>query len=1040
MSERDIFIAALQKDDPAERRAYLDEVCAGQPQRREQVEALLRLHENAGSFLARPAVEPAGTGPFTPPPDAAGPAAPEGPGTVLGPYKLLEQLGEGGMGTVFMAEQTQPVRRKVALKVIKAGMDSKQVLARFEAERQALALMDHPNIARVLDAGCTDTGRPYFVMELIKGVPITTYCDEKRLTPRQRLELFVPVCQAVQHAHQKGIIHRDLKPSNILAALYDGIPVVKIIDFGVAKATGQQLTERTLFTGFGAVVGTLEYMSPEQAELNQLDIDTRSDVYSLGVLLYELLTGTTPLERKRLKETSLLEVLRLIREEEPPRPSTRLSTTEERTTLAARRGLEPRQLSAVVRGELDWIVMKALEKDRDRRYETAGAFAADVQHYLGDEPVAACPPSAWYRLRKFVRRNRGPVLAASVFVLLLVAGVVGSAIGLLRALAAERETSNALAQVTAEQERTRTALAQVTAEQEKTRTALAAETAAREQTREAMETLTDDMLEILFARHPEPDEFEKEFLLKVLRFSEALTQRSGTTAEARFTRARDHYKVAHLHGLLGEPSEALKWYRQTAILLEQLADELPNVAEYQHKLARTQDHIGLLLLDSRKETEAEAALRRGIALETKLERDFPRVTEYRAELARIYIDLAVLLERQRKYVEANKARREAIERQEQLTREAGARPDYLRDLAHARSGLAHLLHKQGDPAEAEKVLGLALTVQRKQVEEFPALPRCRRELADSLHILGIVLADRKEEEKAETIMRESLALRKKLTEDFPYVSLYRRQLANGTQDLAFLLVRRRKAEDAEVAYLEAIDLWEKLIARAGPLPGYNQALAASLDGLGHLRRMTNRPVEAQSTWQRTRLLRKQLTDECPDVPDYHNDLAGTLGNLATLHNQRREFVAAVPLLEEALPHNQAALKANPRNPVYREFLRNNLQTLAQSYRGLDDHVRLAATAEELAGCGRDAAMDRYIAACILCDCAVLADGDTRLGADRRQELARAYADRALALLRQAVGHGFKNVAALKRNPDLKPLHNRREFVQLLAELEGQTDK
>src|SRR5207302_229801 len=291
-------------------------------------------------------------------------------------------------------------------KDIKPGMDSTTVLARFEAERQALALMDHPNIAKVLDAGTTEMGRPYFVMELVKGIPITKFCDENHLTPKERLELFIPVCQAIQHAHQKGVIHRDLKPSNLLVALYDGKPVPKVIDFGVAKAVGQPLTEKTLVTGFGNIIGTLEYMSPEQAEINQLDIDTRSDIYSLGVLLYELLTGSTPFSKKDLKKAGMLEMLRVIREEEPSKPSTKLSTAEGLPTLAANRGTEPAKLTRLLRGELDWIVMKALEKDRRRRYETANGFAMDVQRYLADEPVLAGPPSAWYRLRKFVRRNR----------------------------------------------------------------------------------------------------------------------------------------------------------------------------------------------------------------------------------------------------------------------------------------------------------------------------------------------------------------------------------------------------------------------------------------------------------------------------------------------------------------------------------------------------------------------------------------------------------------------------------------------------------
>jgi eukaryotic-like serine/threonine-protein kinase len=420
-----IFDRALEINPTAERDDFVLRECADDAELRAKVQVLLGAYDQAGSFLESP---PVGVQVATvdQPPCVT-------PGTLVGPYKLLQPIGEGGMGTVYMAEQTEPVRRTVALKLIKAGMDSRQVLARFGAERQALALMDHPHIAQVFDAGTTNDGRPYFVMELVKGIPITRFCDERRLTLRERLELAIPVCQAVQHAHQKGVIHRDLKPSNVLISLYDGKPVPKVIDFGVAKATGPRLTDETLCTEFGAVVGTLEYMSPEQAELNQLDIDTRSDIYSLGVLLYELLTGSTPLEHKRLKAVLFLEVLRVIREEESPRPSHRLSTTEELPSIAACRNSEPRKLRGLVRGELDWIVMKALEKDRNRRYETANDLAADLRRYLDDKPVEACPPSAGYRLCKLVRRHRGPVLAVALMLLALLAGVVGTTWGLIRA-------------------------------------------------------------------------------------------------------------------------------------------------------------------------------------------------------------------------------------------------------------------------------------------------------------------------------------------------------------------------------------------------------------------------------------------------------------------------------------------------------------------------------------------------------------------------------------------------------------------------------
>ena len=458
MNEESIFSRALELEIGSEREQFLDSACGNDLAQRRKIERLLAEHANPDSFLIRGGA--AGDGEVTE--SAPGQSIPTDSDRI-GAYRLLHRLGEGGMGTVYLAEQQQPVRRRVAVKVIKQGMNTRQFIARFEAERQALAMMDHPNIAKVLDAGCTEDGRPYFVMELVKGIPITEFCDQNRLPTTQRLELFVHVCQAVQHAHQKGIIHRDLKPSNVLVAMYDNQPVPKVIDFGVAKATHQPLTEHTLCTIPGQIVGTWEYMSPEQAILNQLDVDTRTDIYSLGVILYELLTGKTPLDLKSLKPEALEERLRRIREEEPSRPSLRVSSLgQAAASMAAYRNTESDSLSRSLRGDLDWIVMKALDKDRSRRYETATGFATEINRYLNDEPLSFRPPSTWDQLGRFCRRNKSLAVTLASISAALVFGASLASWGYLRSTAAfaqverinaELEERNAELQTANEQQR-----------------------------------------------------------------------------------------------------------------------------------------------------------------------------------------------------------------------------------------------------------------------------------------------------------------------------------------------------------------------------------------------------------------------------------------------------------------------------------------------------------------------------------------------------------------------------------------------------------
>jgi serine/threonine protein kinase len=587
---KEIFLAAVDKIDPAERAACLRAACGDDEDLRRQVEALLGRHADAGSFLEAPAL---------PSPTVDHPQR-ECPGAVVGPYKLLEQIGEGGFGVVFMAEQQRPMRRKVALKILKPGMDTRQVVARFEAERQALALMDHPNIARVLDGGETTGGRPYFVMELVRGYAITQFCDENNLSIPDRLGLFVHVCQAVQHAHQKGIIHRDLKPSNVLVTLHDGVPVVKVIDFGIAKALGQQLTDKTLFTNFAQFVGTPLYMSPEQAEMSGLDVDTRSDLYSLGVLLYELLTGTTPFDRERLKTAAYDEIRRIIREEEPARPSRRLGTPGPTSTqVAARRKSDPGRLSRLCRGELDWIVMKALEKDRNRRYETASAFAADVQRYLHGEPVQACPPSAAYKFRKYARRHRKAFALAAGFAALLVAG---TAVSVWLAVRAVRERDRA----------------------------------------DENFNLAHDAVDRYFTKVSESPELQgfrdlrKDLLLQTREFYERFVRAQPEEAGLRADLARACGNLAEIYRLDGRTQDSEAFFLRATDLDEKLAREFPAEEAYRFHLVTQYQGLSSLYQDNGHPERAEQPLLRAAAIAEELAGWHPDNLDYVVLLASSY--------------------------------------------------------------------------------------------------------------------------------------------------------------------------------------------------------------------------------------------------------------------------------------------------------------------------------------------------------------------------------------------------------------------
>ena len=778
-----IFLSAVEQHRPEDWEDYLGHACAGDDELRNQVRLLLKAHVAAGSVPGAAGLQQNQTIIF--------PSAAETGGATIGPYKLLQQIGEGGMGTVYMAEQTEPVQRKVALKLIKPGMDSRQVISRFEAERQALALMDHPHIAKVLDAGTTGSGLPYFVMELVKGVPITKFCDERHLTPRQRLELFIPVCQAVQHAHQKGIIHRDLKPRNVMVALYDGRPVPKVIDFGVAKATGQKLTERTMYTEFGAIVGTLEYMSPEQAESNQLDIDTRSDIYSLGVLLYELLTGTTPFEKKRLKDAALVEVLRIIREDEPPRPSTRLSTTDELPSISANRGLEPKKLSALVRGELDWIVMKALEKDRNRRYETANGFALDIQRYLADEPVQACPPSAGYRFRKFARRNRGPVLAAALVLVALLVGIAGTTIGLLEARA-ERDKA------VAAKEKERLALSEADENLQTARNAV-----------DQMYTRAADEM----AEMPQLEQIRRTLLEDALKFYRGFQKKKSDDPAILYESALSHRRVGEIYALLGNLKKSLENHHQAVAILSTLSPHYANDVNYRDELARAHFHAACALLNLLLLDEGDASMQRAITLWERLTEEFPDRASYLEDLARANISLSQVW--QRNYDARGERYRN---RGEQLLARLKQRfPDHQISSAFKfdLKGVdlwryVSLPHDSASLLQLEKECRDQLAAAEAENADHPDAPKYQLEVAGWVWRLANVLAAQNRTEEVLQLGLRKLEVVKRIATQHPDVPEFQRNMAWSHYDLAQALHEAGRPDEALDHYRTAITLTNDL--------------------------------------------------------------------------------------------------------------------------------------------------------------------------------------------------------------------------------------
>jgi tetratricopeptide (TPR) repeat protein len=619
-------------------------------------------------------------------------------------------------------------------------------------------------------------GRPYFVMELVHGVPITKYCDDNHLTPRERLELFVPVCQAIQHAHQKGIIHRDIKPSNVMVTLYDGKPVPKVIDFGVAKATEQKLTDRTLFTQYGTMIGTLEYMSPEQAEMSALGVDTRSDIYSLGVLLYELLTGSTPLTHKRMKEAAYAEILRMIKEDEPPKPSTRLSDSGEAlASISANRHTEPAKLTKLVRGELDWIVMKTLEKDRERRYQSPNSLAGDIQNFLQDEPVQACPPSVVYRLRKFMRRNKGPVLAASLVFLALVAGVIGTTYGMLQARAAAQRAD--------------------------ARTQFA---------RSVVDDMYTQVAENWLADAPFMTEIQHAFLVKALKFYEELAKESGADPDVRFETSRAYRRVGQIHAAMGNNQFAVEAAIQAANRLENLVAEFPDSKLYRGELCSTQLALAYSLRELDHLNEAEQAVRRALQLAEAITSEDPDSVDGQRLLAVAYTSLGIGLARTQQADEAEKAFRQALSVHEQLRQMKGASSKDDLSYAATLGDLSELLGALRRTEESIQLARQLLAILEKEEANAP-LPFSYRNMIGAFNngLAGMLLNEGRPKE-AEAAILKSRTVREKLYTEFK-VPAIETALARTLNNHGKLLARTGRVRDATTTFREALEFQKKVV-------------------------------------------------------------------------------------------------------------------------------------------------------------------------------------------------------------------------------------
>lgn len=924
----------------------------------------------------------------------------EATGTTIGrKYRLVDQVGEGGMGTVWRAQQLEPVKRLVAVKLIKAGMDSKTVLSRFEAERQALAVMDHPNIARIYDGGVAETGAPYFVMELVNGVSITEFCDARKLTLHQRLELFIPVCHAIQHAHQKGIIHRDIKPSNVLVTMVDDRPVSKVIDFGVAKATGARLVDSLENTGINHLVGTPEYMSPEQANLNSLDIDTRSDVYSLGVLLYELLSGSPPFRKDKLEKVALLEVLRFIREEDPPRPSTKLSTADELPSLSANRSMEPRSLTNMLRLELDWIVMKALEKDRGRRYETANAFASDIGRYLAGEAVLAHPPSRAYRIKKFLRKNKGPVVACSVIFLALIGGFIGTGYGLARENK-QRILAQATQKVAEENQKIAEANYQLA--------------------RGAVDRYLTKVGENRLLNEPHMDGLRRELLESAKEFYSTFAERRQSDIASLVDLAAAHRALGEISWKMGEHDQALQEIQASMVASTAAnASKLPST-EYIQGAMRLSSYLLQLgrfdkSLEVLNETLHQADKRSDVD---------PKNVELSSLISRLLELRGTVHRRQNNATEATADFQRSQKMLEPLIKQFPSVHQYARDLTNIYTHLAQLAYEDYRNDEAVKLHRKALVIRRSICALEPNSVEAQAGLANCLSNLGGTLRRLNRLDEGTELLEEAVAVSRQLVSEHPEIPSYQKQLAAGLTNLSVVYKVAGKQELANEANEKAVQVLVGLSSQFPSVVEYALGLGACQGNEGNSRLSMGQFADAIA-WYDDSNATLQKVREKSDDPRVVETLRNNHWGRADAFVALKKYAEAIVAFDQAIALSEEKFKPEVRLA--------RAAALAQSGDYASARVAVESeTAKETAN-----SVTWFDAAKVLVASAQAAKEDQTITEEVRVSTSDELARKAIEALQKANDlNYFKNASKLKEleQTAFKPISGREDFKTLVKDL------